>query len=107
MNAWLPAMMLAVLPVVGLGAVQALDTPPGAPVAVIFSPSLSADDAMLRVAAAGGELLGPGGWPSVVIARADRPDFISAAYAQGALLVTSALSAGPCSARAARRQRIS
>ena len=102
MKIWLPAVAMALLPLLGLGAVQALANAPGAPVAVIFPPRLSADEALLRVAAAGGEIIGPGGFAFVVLARADDPDFAAAAYHQGAWLVTSALGAGGCAGRPRR-----
>ena len=71
----------------------------GEPVAALFLPQVSADDAYRRVAAAGGYVLRPGGLPSMLIARSDNPDFPAALYRMGALLVADANGARGCSDR--------
>lgn len=96
MKVWLPMLVLALTPVFGVLGVLALENNPDDAVAVIFAPGVSGDDALLRVAAAGGLPVTRGGFPFVVIARTDDAGFRSHAYAQGALFVASAGNAGGC-----------
>ena len=68
----------------------------GQPVAALFLPQVTPDDAYRRVVAAGGYVLRPAGLPSMFIARSDNPDFTAALYRMGALLVADADGARGC-----------
>ena len=86
---WLPALALAIVSLAAIAVVTLQPGAPGTPVAVFFSPYRDGDSALLRVAAAGGEILRHGAAGSIVIARSDDADFTERLYAHGALLVSS------------------
>lgn len=86
-TSYLPALFLAVAGVGTLGAISlAPDEAAGAPVAVF-----AWDDAAVGiVAAAGGRIVSPGGWPGSIIAVSDDPLLADRLYAAGAALVLRA-----------------
>jgi len=92
----LPAAALALMSLATLAAVKLTPGQPGEPVAALFRPDVSADDAFRRVVAAGGYVLRAGGLPSLIIARSSDPEFITALYRMGAVLVADANGARGC-----------
>lgn len=93
---FLPACGLALLSLVVIAASTFQPGPPGSPVAAFFSPFASSDSAVMRVAAAGGEILRHGASGSIVITRSDDPDFARRLYGTGALVVSAALGRWIC-----------
>ncbi len=91
----LPAAVLAMTSLTAIAAIK-LTPSQGQPVAALFAPHLDADDAFQRVIVAGGTVLRRGGVPSLFIARSDAPDFVSALYKMGAVLVADANGARGC-----------
>lgn len=92
----LPAAILAATSLAAVAAMKLAPGQPGEPVAALFMPGVGADGAFRRVLAAGGEVLRPGGLPSVLIARSADPDFAAALYRMGAVLVANANGARGC-----------
>ena len=92
----LPAAALAVFSLATIAAMKLTPGTPGEPVAALFMPGVSADDAFRRVVSAGGYVLRPGGLPSMIIARSGNPEFASALYQMGAVLVADANGARGC-----------
>ena len=68
------------------------------PVAVIAPPGATVKQAATLVVNAGGNLVGVGGLPNVIVAQSSDPDFIDQLYANGAWLVVKPIVAG-CMAR--------
>ena len=79
----------AVLPLAALGRPA-----PDQPVAVVFAPGVSLDDALGRVMAAGGLPLRAGRFGNVLVARSDRDDFADNLQKQGAWLLLDPILAG-------------
>jgi hypothetical protein len=94
-RSWLPAIVLGLASLVAL-AVTALAPAEGQPVAVFFPPGTTAENALLRTAAAGGLIIRDGAWEGAVVARSDEPGFAAALYRQGAWLVLSAAGVAGC-----------
>ncbi len=92
----LPAAALATISLAAIAALKLAPAKPGEPIAAFFMPGVSPDDAFQRVASAGGYVLRPGGLPSMMIARSNDPDFTTALYRTGALLVAAADGARGC-----------
>lgn len=92
----LPAAFLAVTSLAAIAAMKLAPGGPDTPVAALFMPGVDADDAYRRVVAAGGDVLRPGGLPSLMIARSSDPDFPAALYRLGAILVADANGARGC-----------
>jgi hypothetical protein len=88
---FLPAFALAIASLLAIGMSEFQPGPPGTPVAVFFRPFADHDTALLRVAAAGGEILRHGASGTIVIARSDDPAFTSRLYGAGALMVSAAI----------------
>lgn len=91
-----PAAVLAVMSLTTVAAMKLAPGQPGEPIAAVFMPDVSPDDAFRRVAAAGGDVLRPGGLPSMIIARSSDPNFTTALYRMGAILVADANGARGC-----------
>lgn len=92
---YVPAVFVLAL---GLGWAGALTAWPrdGQPVAAIYGPGRAAGAFAGTVNAGADAVLGFGGWPGVVVARSDRPDFIENLYDSGALVVVRAPAAAEC-----------
>ncbi len=74
-----------------------LASSPDAPtVAVMFAPWTPPEQAMLRAAEAGGRIVAPGRWASIVIVAPDHPDYARDVAARGAWLVADAVRTGGC-----------
>ncbi len=93
---FLPACGLAVASLIVIGASTFQPGSRGTPVAVFFSPFADHDAAILRVAAAGGEILRHGAADTIIIARSDDPAFIGRLYRVGALAVSAAIGRWIC-----------
>ncbi len=100
----LPALVLALVSLLGLFAVRLAPGGSGQAVAAFFPPQLESEIALQRVAAAGGRIVRFGGLPSSVIARSDNPDFVRALYREGAFLVTNGDGVWGCGGPAVLRQ---
>jgi hypothetical protein len=98
----LPALLLLALSFLGVGALSALPGASDGPLAVQFAPWTAKEEALRAVAAAGGEIIAQGAWPSLLIARADGGDFVARLYRQGALVVIDAPLSGGCLPRQSR-----
>jgi len=92
----LPAAALALMSLATIAAMKLTPGQPGEPIAALFMPNVSPDDAFRRVVSAGGTVLRPGGLPSMIIARSRDPDFTTALYQMGAVLVADANGARGC-----------
>ena len=73
--------------------------PPGSgkPVAVVFGPSVSAEQAFLRVAALDGRILREGGWDNVIVAAFAPGTSFQTLKEMGALLTLDPILTGGCS----------
>jgi hypothetical protein len=92
----LPAAALAVMSLATIAVMKFAPGQPGEPIAALFMPDVSPDDAFRRVVSAGGYVLRPGGVPSMIIARSSDPEFTAALYRMGAVLVADANGARGC-----------
>lgn len=93
---FMPAFALAIASLLAIGASTYRPASAGLPVAVFFAPFSDSDAALLRVAAAGGEVLRHGAVSTIVIARSDDPDFVERLYGAGALAVSAAIGRWIC-----------
>ena len=73
--------------------------PPGSgkPVAVVFGPSVSAQEAFLRVAALDGRIVREGGWDNVIVASFAPGTSFQTLKEMGALLTLDPVLTGGCS----------
>jgi hypothetical protein len=94
----LPALLLLAVSFLGSVFLASRPGPTGSQVAVIFPPGTSADQAILAVAAADGEIVREGAWPGLIVARSDDPAFPARLHAQGALAVLNPVILGSCAA---------
>lgn len=92
---YMPAALLLVFSVGWAGALMAWPRQ-GAPVAAIFPPAAGTDAFAHTVNAGADAVLGFGAFPGVVVARSERPDFVSKLYAGGAMVVVRAPVAADC-----------
>jgi hypothetical protein len=65
-------------------------------VAVLFAPWISGDAALARVVAAGGVVVRPGAWRSILVAKSDAGDLPKRLYAAGAWAVIDPAALGGC-----------
>lgn len=93
-------MILPLLALIAVGCLDLFAINPDRPAAIIFPPSVSADDGLLIVAAAGGLAIRPERsaifGQTVWIAAADDPDFFSRVRALGAWAVVNPTAFGGC-----------
>ena len=86
----LPALALGVFSIFWTGS-SVMAPRPGEPVAAIFLPWVSSDAAFAATASANADtILGNGGWPNVVIAQSNDPDFARHVRRLGAIVVLRA-----------------
>ncbi len=98
-SAWVPLMPAALLLAASLFGSMAIGLMPRAGAtqyAVLGPPWLGPGRMLALVDEAGGVPLDTGGWPNVVIARSDAPDFAAALYRAGAWLVLDAVRLRGC-----------
>lgn len=77
----------------------------GEPVAIVFSPSVSANEAFLRVAALDGKILREGGWDNVIVAAFSRGTSFQSLRQKGVLLTLDPVLTGGCSGTTDRNKK--
>lgn len=87
-----------VLTMASVTAMAALQMRPrdGTQVAAVFAPWIRGEDALARVAQAGGSVVRQGAVDAVVVVQGDDPDLIDRLYAAGAWAVIDPAALGGC-----------
>lgn len=98
-SAWvplIPAVLLLMASLIGSMAIGLMPRAGATQYAVLGPPWLGPGRMLALVDEAGGVPLDTGGWPNVVIAHSDAPDFAAALYRAGAWLVLDAVQLRGC-----------
>ena len=94
-----PAMMLVGVCIFWLAAAT-LRPQAGQPqVGVIFPPSLTGTQVLVRIADAGGRLVREGAWPFIAVVALDRPETLARLRDRGVLFTINPLALGSCLTR--------